>query len=258
MLEEKLKSLGLRDHESSIYSVLLLNSPLNATSIAKKCHLSRSSAYTALSSLISKGLVGTSYKNDIKQFIAEDLDSLKQLIKNEEVELEKKKKVLDEIDLNLKTLNRKIINIPEIVVFEGQDGLRKIYTSMLRQSQLGETMLIIRDEFVWQDDWRFVFSQDWHGKVKKIRQEKNIKTKLLINNSILEKKKSDYYKSRKGLEIKHLSSGNSVDKFALYIIGDIVSILSMENNNLVGIKIVNQHLANNYKVIFNNLWKNSK
>ena len=257
MLKDKLKLLGLRDHEASIYSTLLANSPANATYIAKKCRLPRSSVYTALSSLISKGLVRTSYRNEVKQFIAEDLESLKQLLKNEENELAQKKNVLEDIVLESKALKQNIINVPEVVVFEGKDGLKKIYLSMLRQSRKEDTMMIIRDEFVWQDEWKFIFDQEWYNRVKRIRQEQNIKTKLLINSSSIEKKKEDYYNSRKALEVKRLGPKNSVNNFAMYIIGDTVSILSTENNNLVGIRITNQYLANNYKTIFNNLWGNS-
>jgi len=257
MLENQLKSLGLTDHEANIYSTLLSNSPASATLIAKKCNLSRSSVYTSLSSLISKGLVGTSYKNEVKQFVIEDIDALHQMVKNEEAVLEKKKNTLNDISLSIKALQQGDINIPEVIVFEGQTGLKKIYTSMLHQAQPNETMMIVRDEFVWQENWQFVFKNDWHGKVKRLRQEKNVKTKLLINNSALEKTKSNYYKSRKALDYKYLSGKDKVNNFAMYIIGDTVSILSTENSNPVGIKIVNKHLADNYKALFNGLWNNS-
>lgn len=254
MLENQLKQLGLTHHEAAIYAVLLANSPASATFIAKKCKLSRSSVYTSLSALSGKGLVGTAYRNEIKQFVAEDLDALDQLLQNEENLLAKKKTVLEEINLAVKAMGSNSINIPEVVVFEGQDGLKKIYLSMLRQAKPGETMLIIRDEFVWSESWQFVFGPEWHAKVKRLRQEKDIKTKMLVNDSILERKKMAYYQSRKGLEVKYLAPKKAVHNFAMYIIGDTVSILSMENNNLVGVKMVNRHLAENHRVLFNNLW----
>ncbi|NTW23007.1 hypothetical protein HGA34_05750 [Candidatus Falkowbacteria bacterium] len=258
MLKEHLKSLGLGDYEAAIYEVLLTDSPVSATHIAKKCRLSRSSVYTSLNSLIGKGLVGTSYKNEVKQFVAEDLEALKQLIRGEERQLALKKTVLEDVELAVKALSHSAISVPEVVVFEGQDGLKKIYMSMLRQAQPEETMKIIRDEFVWQEEWGFVFGREWHDRIKRMRQEKNIRTKLLINDSVLEKKKLAYYKSRQGLEMRRLPASSSVNKFALYILGDIVSILSMENNNLVGIKISNRHLADNYRQLFDNLWRNGK
>jgi sugar-specific transcriptional regulator TrmB len=254
MIENQLKSLGLTDHEANIYATLLSNSPASATFIAKKCNLSRSSVYTSLNSLIGKGLVGTSYKNEVKQFVIEDIEALQQMVKNEEIILEKKKSTLADISLSIKALQQEDINIPEVIVFEGQTGLKKIYTSMLRQAQTNETMLIVRDEFVWQENWQFVFKNEWHTKVKRLRQEKNIKTKLLINYSALEKTKAPYYKSRKALAYKYLSRKDKVNNFAMYIVGDTVSILSTENSNPVGIKIANKHLANNYKALFNRLW----
>ncbi len=258
MLKDQLKALGLGDYEAAIYDVLLANSPASATYIAKKCRLSRSSVYTSLNSLIGKGLVGTSYKNEVKQFVAEDLEALKQLIKGEEQLLERKKSILEDVSLAVKAQGRSDINIPEVVVFEGQDGLKKIYMSMLRQAGTDETMKIIRDEFVWQDEWGFVFGQEWHDRIKRLRQEKNIRTKLLINDSALEKKKLAYYKSRQGLEMRRLAPDSAVSRFALYVLGDTVSILSMESDNLVGIKMTNRHLANNYSQLFENLWRNSK
>ena len=59
----QLRAFGLGDHESRVYFALLETSPANATLIAKKCKLSRSSVYTTLNILIAKGLVSTTYKN---------------------------------------------------------------------------------------------------------------------------------------------------------------------------------------------------
>ena len=255
MLKESLKKLGFSDHESLIYSVLLVNSPASASLIANKCNLSRSSVYTVLNSLTSKGLVGTTYKNEIKQFIAEGYPALEQKLKKERNEIDDKFKLLENLKENIEILTKDSLSIPQIIFFEGQEGLKKIYASMMRQAPKGSTMFILRDEFVWQEEWKFVFSQDWHDRVKRIKMEKNIQTKLLINDSKAEKEKISYYNSRKNLEFKYLSPKNSVKRFAFYLVGDTASIMSMENNNLIGIKITNQHLVDNFMEIFKMLWK---
>lgn len=54
--------------------------------------------------------------------------------------------------------------------------------------------------------------------------------------------------------MRYLSEKNQVKEFAIYIIEDVVSILSMENNNLVGIKITNIHMAENFIKLFGSLW----
>ena len=45
---------------------------------------------------------------------------------------------------------------------------------------------------------------------------------------------------------------------ALYIIGDTAAIISFETGNLIGIKIVNVHLAENLAKLFDGLWNISK
>jgi hypothetical protein len=81
----------------------------------------------------------------------------------------------------------------------------------------------------------------------------------LVNSSAIEKKKEKIYKDNQWLEARYLPAKNKVDKFVMYIMGDVVSIMSMENKNLVGIKITNRHFADNFKNIFDILWgKGSK
>lgn len=255
---QQLKKLGLGDYEALIYATLLSSSPASATFIAKKCNLSRSSVYTTFNSLIAKGLVGTTYKNDVKQFIAQDHSTLEQLLKKEKGDLDEKFKILELLRDSFQFFSNSTLNIPQVIFFEGQEGLKKIYLSMMRQARLKATLYLLRDEFVWQPEWKFIFEQDWHGRVKRLKTEKGIKTKLLINNSKIENTHAKFYKSKKELEYESLPSKNSVKQFAIYILGDIVSVLSMEKNNLVGIKITNQHFADNFKNLFETLWQKSK
>lgn len=255
---QQLKKLGLGDYEALIYATLLSSSPASATFIAKKCNLSRSSVYTTLNSLIAKGLVGATYKNDVKQFIAQDHSTLEQLLKKEKGNLDEKFKILELLRDSFQFFSKSNLNIPQVIFFEGQEGLKKIYLSMMRQAQTKSVLYLLRDEFVWQPEWKFIFEQDWHERVKKLKIEKNINTKLLINNSKTENAHIKFYKSKRALEYRFLPSKNSIKQFAIYIIGDIVSILSMEKNNLVGIKITNQHFADNFKNIFETLWQKSK
>ncbi len=256
-LTEQLKGLGLGEYEALVYGTLLATSPASATFIAKKCSLSRSSVYTTLSTLISKGLVGTTYKNDVKQFIAQDQSALEQLLKKEKETLDKKFKLVESLKDAAQFFGRSDIQIPQIIFFEGQEGLKKIYLSMMRQAPKNSTRYLLRDEFIWQSEWEFSFKQEWSDLVRRWAVEKNMQTKLLVNFSKLEKSKGKYYASQKAFKYKFLPAENAIHQFALYIIGDTIAILSMEKNNLVGIQITNKHLADNFKKNFDTLWKAS-
>jgi len=111
-LTNNLKQLGLGDYEALIYSTLLKNTPLGASNIAKSCGLARSSVYTTLNKLMSKGLVGITYKNEIKQFMAEDISTLEQILTNEKEKLAQKFKIIGETKKNLKR-SPTSLNVPK-------------------------------------------------------------------------------------------------------------------------------------------------
>lgn len=245
----QLKTLGLGDYEARVYLVLLADSPSNATFIARKCNLSRSSVYTTLASLTERGLVSTTYRNNVKQFVAEDPSVLETLLSKERDEIENKTKVLGSLSEVLMKTMAPLSHVPGTVFFEGQDGLKRVYLSMLRDAENGSTMYVLRDEFVWTPEWKFVFEQEWHNRVRRLKKEKNIKTKLIINDSAIERSKKAYYSSRKATEVRYLPKNKKLKDFSLYILDDMVSILSVENNNFVGIKITNKSLAENFKLM---------
>lgn len=257
-LDPILQGLGLTAHEASVYEVLLTQSPASATFIAKKCQMSRSSVYTLLSSLIGKGLVGTTYRNTVKQFVAEDESALEEMLKREKEQVSRKADLFATLREALKETVRSSMHIPQVVSFEGQAGFKKAYLAMMRSAAVGSTLLLLRDEFVWEKDWNFIFGQDWHERIKRLKVEKGIRTQLLTNRSKLELAKKPFYRARKGTDHRFLPVKQNVERFALYILGEVVTILSFEDGNLVGVKIVNRLIAQNFVQLFKLLWAGAK
>ncbi len=257
-LNLELKRIGLTGHEPSVFVSLLKNGPCGASLIASKCSLSRSSVYTTLQSLTGKGLVSLSHKNEVKQFIANDFESMKLMVRKHEQELEDKFVALKNIENTFnELLNNKIGYVQsDVTFFEGQEGLKKVYLSMMRNAKKRDTLYLLRDEFVWNDDWKFIFESEWNSRVARIKKEKDINTQLLINDSSLERKAKVIYDKKRSLEYLFLAKDNSVKNYAQYILGDMVAIMSMEKSNLIGIQITNSGLAENHRKIFKNIWNN--
>ena len=256
-LQKSLGQLGLGAYESQVYAALLKQSPSGASWIAKKCGLSRSSVYTTLEALARKGLVGTTYKNEVKQFVAEGHSALVDVMRKEQQFAQKRTELAEQLRDQFALLTSGEANVPQVVFFEGQQGLKRIYLAMLRRASAGAVMRILRDEFVWQPTWAFVFEAPWRDKVRRIKIEKNISTQLLVNRSRAEREHTAYYRARKSLEHRVLPAAYPIRQFAMYLVDDIASILSVENNNLVGIQIVNRQLAANFVTLYASLWDKS-
>ena len=126
---------------------------------------------------------------------------------------------------------------------------------MIREAPENSRMYILRDEFIWRSEWAFVFKKEWHERVSRLKREKNMQTALLVNDTPLERTKTAFYNSRKGLEWHFLPKNQPVKNFALYILGDTAGILSLEQNNLVGLKIVNVTIAENLKTVLATIWQ---
>lgn len=258
MLAPLLEKLDLSSYEARILAALFEHSPSGASFIAKKCGLSRSTVYTALNALMARGFVSTTHKNEVKQFVATGTDAMTESLRLARRELEGKERVLEDLMTHVRALHKGDLHIPHVMFFEGVEGLKRIYLSMLREARDASTMYVLRDEFIWQEIWAFSWEDEWQDRVRRWKSEKQLLTKLLVNPSPLEIKKAAFYKKREGLEFRYLPKTKTMVAFALYILGDTVAVMSMEQGNLIGIKIVNAHLARNFEKIFEILWLQAK
>lgn len=257
-LSQRLETLGLSDYEARVYAELIQHSPANATFLAKKCHLSRSSIYTTLATLMRKGLVSTTQKNDVKQFIAEPEEALEQLLAQEERSLANKRRAFAELQPELRKHAQQSLHIPNVTYFEGQEGLKKAYLTLMRSAHEGETLRLLRDEFIWKPEWSFVFETEWRTRVKRFKTEKRLVTKLLVNHSKEERLQAKLYARKRGLEVRTLPKQHTVHDIAQYILGDTIVLLSLEQGNLLGMTITNASLAQNYATLFDALWAQGK
>ena len=99
---------------------------------------------------------------------------------------------------------------------------------------------------------------DWSDQVRRLRAENDVSTRLLVNDSKVERDHAKFYASRAHTKMRYLPKAHPVDRFVTYVLGDTVSVLSLEQGNLVGIKITNRHLAANFEQTFDGLWDAAK
>ena len=60
--------------------------------------------------------------------------------------------------------------------------------------------------------------------------------------------------ARPHLAWRFLPEAMRVSRFAIYVLGDVVAVMSTEAPDLVGIQIANANLASNFGAIFEGLW----
>ncbi len=145
-------------------------------------------------------------------------------------------------------------NLPQLVFFEGQRGLQRVYLQMLREARGPGPMLILRDEFVWREDWAFIHAEPWRREVARLEARVGLETRLLVNASEIERGKANDYASRRATQVRYLPNGVRFDRFTCYVLDDVVSLLAIDERALTGVRMANRAFAAGFRSWFEALW----
>lgn len=125
-LIEQLKNLNLTDKEARVYLALLELGPSTPYKIAKRSRLKRPTAYVIAEELVEKGLIIQVTGERNKLYVARSPEAY---FEDAEQKFRSAKKILPE----LLALQRKTSEKPNILYFEGVDGLKQAYEYRLKE-----------------------------------------------------------------------------------------------------------------------------
>jgi len=119
---------GLSEKEATVYLTLLEMEMAPVNKISKKAKINRSTVYVILDNLTQKGLVSTSDKAGVQQFIASSPEVLALKARESFSKHNLIKEKIENIVPNLKGLSKGIKTKPIIKVFEGPEGLATVFS----------------------------------------------------------------------------------------------------------------------------------
>ncbi len=127
-LTKALLQLNISQKEIATYLALLENGSSTVQDIVRLTGINRVTTYAAIDELKDKGLAAESRKGKRRLFVAENPETLKNLLNEKTEQLEKEKASLENIILPaLKAINVNQENKPQIKFFEGADGINRVY-----------------------------------------------------------------------------------------------------------------------------------
>lgn len=247
---EYLKQLELTDEEATIYLTLLQTGPVSVKALAEEIDIKRTTSYLYINSLIDKGLIAKIVKGSQKMVAANDpqesLDFLvKKKIKNAEALKDSFPKMLETITSSLPQLNSSVDDA-EIRYYKGKNGVRKIYEDILKAKEQRSFVDSTKIAEIFPDNFKLFINAFKHNpemKMFEIFQDSSITDDFL---KILSQQKNYAYKS--------LPKGMKLNTQDIIIYDNKVAIISFQNN-LSGVVLQNRDLYNNFKLIFDLIWK---
>jgi sugar-specific transcriptional regulator TrmB len=240
-----LKSLGLSTREIQVYLATIESGPAAASVIARTAREQRQTTYSVLLSLVEMGIVRISDRGSVKRFSADPRELLTFL----DQKREGLQQITDELEKQipeLLALRGADSNIPKVVYYEGEDGLRLLMQHILDYYKAGGEKL-----------FRAYGVNKFHGTLKNYlyrfvqeRAKYNVDTRLFIgkgpNDFGIIDKKTALGRMIKQLNMDPQSAG-------VYIVGNRLFLFSYKDN--VGVMVQNDSIVSLLTAVFDDQWE---
>lgn len=243
-MEQELAQLGLTPNEIKIYNTILVLGENTVGPLINKLNMHRQVAYDALKGLEEKNMIVVTTKNNRSYFRIADPQNILNNIKHQEIVA---KNLVKEINNKLKGQKRG----QEIRVHEGEDAYRNL---VMQKEDLQPNNSEYKVVGTLCAEFKEMMSKSGtFERSNRIRKEKNITTKLILNEKLRQEAKK---MSRVNSEIRFLSPEHTTPT-ALDIWHDSV-VLTSFIGDMFCIEIKNEAFRQSYLSYFDILWKVAK
>jgi len=241
---QALKKFGLTEKASKTYLASLELGESTASNIAIKSNLPRTLVYDLLEKLIGQGLISYTIKENKKYFLAASPKELTRILKEKQNAITKVLPILENLQ-KIKGVKR-----PKVEIYEGKEGMKTMMNQVL--TTCGREFWGFGSS---RASWEIIpgFMEDWH----KRRIKNKITMNVIYNNTketrikIKELKHTLKYTKIKLLPIDFPSPTATV------FYADKV-VLQSWTKDPFAVSIESEHMAENQKRYFKELWKIAK
>ncbi|MFA5029804.1 MAG: helix-turn-helix domain-containing protein [Patescibacteria group bacterium] len=247
MYKQSLTQAGLTEEMAQIYEVLLKNGPQNAGKLAKKTGLKRGLVYKTLDRLLEKGLLEKNEADKkVSLFSANHPLKLQEIVETKQQRAKNAALALDGVLPALVSDYNLLSGKPEVLYFEGEEGLKKIAFDSL--SAKTEILQYIDNEAA-NKYW-----PNLNEEYVKKRKGLGIKKRMItIDSEFIKKNKAKYDRSITDI---HLIDGERYPfATSMQIYDNKVSHVTLSQNKKIGFLIEDAEIAGMHRTIFEYMWE---
>jgi len=248
-LEQVLSNVGLSKNEIKVYVALLKTGESKVSAIIRNLNFRSGKIYEVLNSLLKKGLIAETLKNDIKHYTAMPPKRIEEYLKTKKIELEIQEQQLEAIMPRLACASKLEKNKTLIRVFEGIEGI-KTATQYLFEKTPGKTVIYAYGA---SGARREPINLMWL-QINKTIQQRKLTCELLVTDMTKESVKAIKKQwSKPNFRIR-FSSGEHLANFTGN--NEMVIIYNFEKENCILIE--DRYYAASFKDVFYKLWMQAR
>lgn len=254
MLTKLLQQIGLSEKDAEVYLACLELGTQPASVIAKKAKLKRPTTYMILDALQHKGLVSEYTGSNVKYFTAVSPEYLLSYIDKQRCELSSHQRELEQYLPQLQSLSNPYSINPKVKFFEGIEGVENVMNDSLTAKGELRAYSTIDAWFSRPELKQYIL---WYGRqrveIKKIPLYcicPDTKTSRdYLEENYVDKPNEHHLSNFRWLPKQIQSFSNEIN-----IYDNKMAIACLGKNELLGILIESQSIADSQKSIFDAAW----
>lgn len=256
MLKTLLQKIGLSEKDSQVYLACLELGTQPASVIARKAGLKRPTTYLILEELLKKGLASEYTGSNVKYFTAVSPEYLLNYIEKQRRELTSHQRELEQFLPQFISLSNPYSLSPKVRFYEGMAGIEKVMNDTLTSTEKLRCYSTMDAWFARPDTKEYIM---WYAKQ---RVEKKISINSINTDTSISRKyiEEDYPIANTNRELSHfrwLPKDIQVFSNEINIYDNKVSIACLGKNELLGIIIESESIAQTQKSIFEVAWRSA-
>jgi len=248
MFTKELQKIGLTEKQAKIYLALLDMGKTSVQKLAGHTKIKRATTYVILDELMDLGLVSTHQEGKKTLFIAELPERLSSYLENKLQKIDNKEREFNAILSQLNEIHQKSDERPMVEYVEGKKDLKRAIRRVIFAQKKGNIQMFYNN-----DEIAKYFSEEERGEIRKLRQQRGIKTKVIYtssDNELLARAKND-----KRIRVSAKDFPTSCD-ITLY--DGKVQLASLCEDNPNGIIITNKAIYQSFLSLFRLAWLGAK
>lgn len=244
--------LGLDKDESDVFVCLIQNGILTPLELSRKTGIDRSKVYRRLEDLSLRGLVEEIVDQKRKKFKVVETGRLEQYVKDKEKEINSLNKLFPLVST---VINKRTgLDQPgtKVLFYRGKEGIKQLIWNNLRAKKvvLGYSYILIR-EVVGEE-----FEKKWRDEfVRRKLVLKDIYSDIFVSN--LSRSSNIVFPSA-NFTSKYIPSNKLSINHYIDIYNNVVAYFDYHEDQIFGVEIYNQKIADLQKQIFRILWQISE
>jgi sugar-specific transcriptional regulator TrmB len=244
-----LEQLNLSDIEAKLYLELLKTGPISVRELAKAVGMKRTTAYFHIDMLTEKGLVMKIVNGSHKQVAANPPEeTLKELVEQKLRSAKESKEEFPTMLKDIKSIYPAVNDVSEaeIKYYKGKNGVKKIYEDVLKAQEVRSYVNIAEIAEVFPEN-----SQLFDDALKANSQ---LKVFEIVDDSPETKKRFETVSQSERYFYKLLPAGMKLTAQDILIYDNKVAIIHFKDK-MNGVVLRNADLYNNFKLLFDFVWK---